>query len=77
MDGNLCVTKRSLRWFDATLETPLHEARRGGDRTAIPAGNGRGFGILTNEALPQTDEACFVCGSDRQFMTSSGRTKLR
>ena len=30
-----------------------------------------------NEALPQTDEACFVCGSDRQFMTSSGRTKLR
>src|SRR5262249_4152461 len=30
-----------------------------------------------NEALPQTDEACFVCGSDRQFMTSSGRTRLR
>jgi pimeloyl-ACP methyl ester carboxylesterase len=32
---------------------------------------------LSNEALPQTDEACFVCGSDRQFMTSSGRTRLR
>jgi hypothetical protein len=30
-----------------------------------------------NEALPQTDEACFGCGSDRQFMTSSGRTRLR
>jgi RNase P subunit RPR2 len=29
----------------------------------------------TNEALPQTDEACFVCGSDRQFMTSSGRLR--
>jgi hypothetical protein len=31
----------------------------------------------TNKALPQTDEACFGCGSDRQFMTSSGRTRLR
>ena len=30
-----------------------------------------------NEALPQTDEACFGCGSDRRFMTSSGRTGLR
>jgi hypothetical protein len=29
-----------------------------------------------NEALPQTDEACFGCGSDRRFMTSSGRTGL-
>ena len=31
----------------------------------------------TNEALPQTDEACFGCGSDRRFMTSFGRTKLK
>jgi integrase len=31
----------------------------------------------TNEALPQTDEACGGCGSDRRFMTSFGRTKLR
>src|ERR1700692_3808799 len=30
-----------------------------------------------NEALPQTDEACGGCGSDRRFMTSFGRTKLR
>jgi putative SOS response-associated peptidase YedK len=30
-----------------------------------------------NEALPLTDEACFGCGSDRRFMTSSGRTGLR
>ena len=28
-------------------------------------------------ALPQTDEACFGCGSDRRFMTSFGRTRLR
>jgi hypothetical protein len=27
--------------------------------------------------LPQTDEACFGCGSDRRFMTSSDRTRLR
>jgi hypothetical protein len=31
----------------------------------------------SNEALPQTDEACGGCGSDRRFMTSFGRTKLR
>jgi hypothetical protein len=35
------------------------------------------FAKRANEALPQTDEACFGCGSDRQFMTSSGRTRLR
>jgi hypothetical protein len=28
--------------------------------------------VILNEALPQTEEACFGCGSDRQFMTSSG-----
>src|ERR1700681_2074780 len=26
-------------------------------------------GLRSNEALPQTDEACFGCGSDRRFMT--------
>src|ERR1700730_10593368 len=31
----------------------------------------------SNEALPQTDDACGDCGSDRRFMTSFGRTKLR
>jgi len=29
-----------------------------------------------SEALPRTDEACFGCGSDRRFMTSSGKTRL-
>ena len=33
--------------------------------------------LNANEALPQTDEACGGCGSDRRFMTSFGRTKLR
>jgi hypothetical protein len=33
--------------------------------------------LYPNEALPQTDEACFGCGSDRRFMTSSDRTRLR
>ena len=31
----------------------------------------------TNEALPQTDEACGGCGSGRRFMTSFGITKLK
>jgi len=30
--------------------------------------------VSTSEASPQTDEACGFCGSDRRFMTSSGKT---
>jgi len=29
-----------------------------------------------SEASPQTDEACGFCGSDRRFMTSSGKTSV-
>ena len=29
--------------------------------------------VYPNEALPLTDEACFGCGSDRRFMTNSGK----
>src|SRR6266850_4875334 len=31
---------------------------------------------IPSEASPQTDEACGFCGSDRRFMTSSGKTSL-
>jgi len=31
----------------------------------------------SSEASPQTDEACGFCGSDRRFMTSSGKTSLK
>jgi hypothetical protein len=37
----------------------------------------RKYHLVTSEASPQTDEACCGCGSDRRFMTSFGRTKLR
>ena len=30
-----------------------------------------------SEASPQTDEACGSSGSDRRFMTSSGKTSLK
>jgi Mg2+/citrate symporter len=43
----------------------------------LSGGIGSPTNLYPNEALPQTDEACFGCGSDRQFMTSSGRTRLR
>src|SRR3979411_2136565 len=33
--------------------------------------------IEPKEASPKTDETCGFCGSDRRFMTSSGKTSLK
>jgi integral membrane sensor domain MASE1 len=56
-----------LMTVQAALASVAHEVRQ--PLTGIVAN--------ANEALPQTDEACGGCGSDRRFMTSFGRTKLR
>jgi NAD(P)-dependent dehydrogenase (short-subunit alcohol dehydrogenase family) len=46
-------------------------------KVAIVTGGTRGIGAaISSEALPQTDEACGDRGSDRRFMTSSGKTSL-
>jgi hypothetical protein len=42
----------------------------------IASAPGRALKRRSSEASPQTDEACGFCGSDRRFMTSSGKTSL-